>query len=161
MKKFKELASFLKENEYTDSSEPIRVARSDYGVFRVEDKHSLGRVNALIHEFTKREFVDPKQGMAQLRHKLNLIGLDFEMAAYDRIDEGSQDYKVNRFGGEFGVTPDHDLSAGFYKSDGISPFNDGVGMVLRTTFTVSESGLYNIEAMIVPDVDEEGDDDDI
>ena len=67
MKKFKELASFLKENEYTDSSEPIRVARSDYGVFRVEDKHSLGRVNALIHEFTKREFVDPKQGMAQLR----------------------------------------------------------------------------------------------
>ena len=161
MKKFKELSSYLKENEYTDSSEPIRVARSDYGVFRVEDKETLGRINALIYEYTKREFIDPKNAMSQLRHKLNLIGLDFEMAAYDRVDEGSQDYKINRFGGEFGTTPEHDLSKGFYKSDGISPFNDGVGMVLRTTYTVSESGMYSIDAMIVPDIDEDEDDDDI
>ena len=161
MKKFKELTSYLKESEYTDSSEPIRVAQSDYGVFRIEDKHSLGRVNTLIHEFVKREFVDPKAGMCQLRHKLNLIGLDFEMAAYDRIDEGSQDYKINRFGGEFGTTPEHDLSTGFYKSDGITPFNDGIGMVLRTTYTVSESGMYSIDAMIVPDDTDEDKDDDI
>ena len=159
MKKFKELSSYLKENEYTDSSEPIRVARSDYGIYRVEDKETLGRINALIHEYTKREFIDPKNAMSQLRVKLNLIGLDFEMAAYDRVDEGSQDYKINRFGGEFGTTPEHDLSKGFYKSDGISPFNDGVGMVLRTTYAVSESGMYSIDAMIVPDIDEDEEDD--
>ena len=48
-----------------------------------------------------------------------------------------------------------------YKSDGVSPYNDGVGMVLRTTYSVNESGMFKIDAMIVPDVDEDEDNDDI
>tara|TARA_R100000005_G_C4905517_1_gene145624 strand:- start:178 stop:678 length:501 start_codon:yes stop_codon:yes gene_type:complete len=165
MKKFKELSSFLTENEYWDSTEPLRNRTSDYGVYRIEDKHQLGRINSFIEEFMSREFIDPKHAMSQLRHKLNLAGLDFEMDAnkigYNRtpdIDEGTRDYKIERFGGEFGTKPDHDLSTGFYKSDGVSPFNDGVGMVLRTTYTVNESGMFKISAMIVPDIDEDNED---
>jgi|TARA_R110000824_G_scaffold223491_4_gene411255 hypothetical protein len=171
MKKFKELSGFLNENEYWDSSEPLRARTSDYGIYRIEDQHQLGRINSFIEGFMKREFIDPKHAMSQLRHKLNLAGLDFELSpnkvGHDRnphIDEGTEDYKILRFGGEFGTKPDHDLSTGFYKSDGISPSNGGVGMVLRTTYSVNESGMFKIDAMIVPDVDkeeDEKDDDDI
>tara|TARA_R110002074_G_scaffold7617_1_gene32244 strand:+ start:161 stop:709 length:549 start_codon:yes stop_codon:yes gene_type:complete len=167
MKKFKELSGFLNENEYWDSSEPLRARTSDYGIYRIEDQHQLGRINSFIEGFMKREFIDPKHAMSQLRHKLNLAGLDFELSSnkvgHDRnphIDEGTEDYKILRFGGEFGTKPDHDLSTGFYKSDGISPSNGGVGMVLRTTYSVNESGMFKIDAMIVPDVDKEDEEDD-
>lgn len=159
MKKYKELANFLKESEYTATgTDPVNTAYSDSGVYRIEDKAQLGKINAFIHAFTQREFVDPRQAMSQLRHKLNFAGLDFELPKVTDIDEGTENYKLTRSGGEFGTKPDHDLSKGFYKSDGISPFNDGVGMVLRTTYNVSESGLYKIDAMIVPDTDEDEED---
>ena len=154
MRKFKELRDFLKESEYTPTTDTWKSAYSDYGVYRIEDKEQLNKINAFIHNFTEKAFIEPRHAMSQLRHRLNLAGLDFEMPHSNAIEEGTKSYKINRFGGEFGTTPTHNLMTdSFYKSDGISHQNNGVGMTLRCSYTVNESGLYNIKAMIVPDTE--------
>jgi len=152
MRKFKELRDFLKESEYTPTTDTWQSAYSDYGVYRIENEEQLNKINAFIHTFTERSFIEPRHAMSQLRQKLNLAGLDFEMPSNNSIKEGTTSYKINRFGGEFGTTPTHNLMKnGFYKGDGISHNNNGVGMSLQCTYDVNESGLYKIKAMIVPD----------
>ena len=96
--------------------------------------------------------------MGQLKTKLNLAGLDFDFNSKDAIDEGTKEYALSRFGGEFGTTPEHDLRKGFYESDGISPYNNGVGFVLKCTYNINENGLYSIKAMVVPDAKDDSDD---
>ena len=50
----------------------------------------------------------------------------------------------------FGTTPTHDLKQGFYKGDNIAEFNGGVGLNLSIDVYQEDSGLYQMDAKIVP-----------
>lgn len=152
MKSFKEIISKveeLSESEYTTWGSGQRSAHSDYGVHRIENQDELGRINAFLNAFTKREFLDPKAAIAELRHKFNTMTLDFDWNNTSSFDGGSVELPVTRFGGTFGksLTTPHDE---FETTDGISEFNNGVGFALNISVDQPDGGLYTIDAKMMP-----------
>ena len=130
-----------------------RSARDDFGIHRVENEEQVGRLNAFLNAFTDREFLSPKTAMVQIRHKLNTTGLDFEWNNNSSITNETMNLPLARWGGSFGTTPTHDLKTGFYKSDNIKEFNNGVGLSLRVSAEQEDVGLYLLDAKIVPSVE--------
>ena len=152
MKSFKEIISKvepLAESGYITWGSGQRSAHSHYGVHRIENQDELGRINAFLNAFTQREFLDPKGAMAQLRHKFNTMTLDFDWTNTSSFDGGSVEIPLNRFGGTFGKAVDtpHDE---FQTTDGISEFNNGVGLALKVSVDQPEGGLYTMDAKVVP-----------
>jgi len=59
---------------------------------------------------------------------------------------GPNVFPMNRFGGTFGTTPDHDLlKDGFQVTDGISEFNGGKGLNLVIDVQITPSHLYKFD----------------
>jgi hypothetical protein len=152
MIKFKELNTFLEtlfEGEYTAGGGAARSAHSDYGVHRVENPEQVGRINTFLNAFTQREFIEPKAAVAQLRHKFNTVGLDFDWNATSNIKEdGTMNIPLNRFGGTFGKSMQTPY-AEFETTDGIKEYNNGKGLNLQLNVSNGESGLYKLDAKIV------------
>tara|TARA_R110000824_G_scaffold254455_1_gene443488 strand:+ start:2382 stop:2855 length:474 start_codon:yes stop_codon:yes gene_type:complete len=157
MKSYKELQENLQ--KVTEGQETVggagRSAHSDFGVHRVEHPEQLGRLNAFLNAFTQMEFLEPKSAIATIRHKLNLAGMDFEWNNTSTYTpEENLKLPLNRYGGSFGTTPTHDLKQGFYKGDNIAEFNGGVGLSLSIDVYQEDSGLYQMDAKIIPNVPE-------
>ena len=150
MIKFKELNTFLEtlfEGEETTGG-ASRSAFSDSGVHRIENPEQLARINAFLNAFTQREFIEPKAAVAQIRHKFNLIGLDFDWNASSGIKDGSMSIPLNRFGGTFGKSLQTPY-AEFETTDGISEYNNGKGLNLQLNVENGDGGLYKLNAKIV------------
>jgi len=154
MKTYKELQGKL--NTITEGQETVggaaRSAHSDFGVHRIEHPEEVGRLNAFLNAFTQMEFLDPRSGVAQIRHKMNLAGLDFEWNNRSDINaESTLNLPLSRWGGSFGTKPDHDLMRdGFYRGDNISDVEGGQGLSLRIEVHQEDLGLYLMDAKIVP-----------
>ena len=150
MIKFKELNTFLTalfEGEETTGG-ASRSAFSDDGVHRIENPEELARINAFLNAFTQKEFIEPQAAVAQIRHRFNTIGLDFDWNNASTIDEGGINIPINRYGGTFGKalqTP----YAEFETTDGIKEFNGGKGLALNVSVSNSDGGLYKMDAKIV------------
>ena len=158
MKSYKQLLQKINESEYTPGSYERgdvagaggRSAHSDLGSYRNELDEIVGRINAFIREYTSREFIDPTNLRNQLKARLNHVGLDFECDAKERLGEGSFTYQLQRFGGSFGTTPEHDLlKDGFLKTDMIREFV-GSGMILSFNITRNEHSMFEVDARIQP-----------
>jgi hypothetical protein len=154
MKTYKELQQTIE--TLTEGQETVggaaRSAHSNFGVHRVENLTELIRLNSFLKAFTQREFLEPKSAVAQIKHKLNLAGLDFDWNNKSELNiEDTMKLPLNRWGGSFGTTPTHNLLVqGFYTGDNISEFNNGVGLALNLDVTQDDDGLYEIDAKIVP-----------
>ena len=150
MIKFKELDTFLTalfEGEETTGG-ASRSAYSDYGVHRVENPEQLGRINAFLKSFTQRDFIEPRTAIAQLRHKFNTIGLDFDWTGSSVIEDKSMSIPLNRFGGTFGKSLQTPY-AEFETTDGIKEYNNGKGFSLNIDVSNGDDGLYKIGAKVV------------
>ena len=112
MKTYKELQEKLdnlSESSYTVGG-AARGAHSNFGVHRVEHPEQVGRLNAFLNSFTQMEFLDPRSAVAQLRHKFNLSGLEFEWNNQSSVDiENTMNIPLERWGGSFGTIPTHNL----------------------------------------------------
>jgi len=151
MKTYKELQEkidTIAESAYV-SGGAARGAHSEFGVHRIENDEQVGRINAFLNAFTDKEFLSPKTAIAQIRHKLNMSGLDFEWNNASVVTNETMNLPLTRWGGSFGTTPTHDLKTGFYKGDNIKEFNDGVGLSLRVNADQEDGGLYIIDARII------------
>ena len=156
MKTYKELISQLNEGEEQPGNYSYgagsgqRSAHSDMGNYRVELGEIVTRLNAFIREYTGKEFLDPTQLSNQLKTRLNNVGLDFDCDLKSRVEEGNYTYPLNRFGGSFGTTPEHDLlKDGFLTTDMISEFA-GTSMVLRYNVSKNDDSMFVIDAKLVP-----------
>ena len=70
-------------------------------------------------------------------------------------------YRLTRFGGVFGTSPDHDLlKNGFINSDGISDARNGVGLNLIIGIVETPNGLFKLDVNIEDAVNETEEDDD-
>jgi len=150
MIKFKELNTFLEtlfEGEETVGG-AARSAHSDYGVHRIESPEQVQRLNAFLNAFTQREFIEPRTAVAQLRHKFNTIGLDFDWNASSSLQDGNNTISLNRYGGTFGKSLQTPY-AEFETTDGIKEYNNGKGLNLNLNLSNGEDGLYKLEAKIV------------
>ena len=149
MKTYKDFKNTLAEQgEYTPSGmvqTSVDARDSIVPLHDIGDPESMGAVNAFIEQFTSKEWINPRQGVAQLRARLNTCGLHFDFQANGGVVEGTEDYPLSLFGGRYGW----DMSKGdVSEDDGITP-KLGYGIALRTTYRKSESGMYTIEAKIV------------
>jgi len=153
MKKYKELQEkiqTLSEGQYVAGG-AARSAHSDFGVHRIEDENQILRLNSFLSAFTQREFLEPKTAIAQMKHKLNLAGLDFDWDNGSNVKtEEAMELPLKRWGGSFGTIPTHDLKKGFYTSDNISEYNGGVSLALKVDVLRDDDGLYEIDAKIIP-----------
>lgn len=154
MKKYKELKQQLTESELQDGGalggypkdRGSRSAFSDYGVHRIENKEQLQRIKAFLNAFTSREYLEPRSALSLLRVKLNLVGLDFEFnKKVEILFNQPMIFKLTRYGGTFGTSPQHDLSKGFEVTDGF----DGNSLSLIISINEAESGLYKMDAKLV------------
>tara|TARA_Y100000034_G_scaffold133641_2_gene199697 strand:+ start:2556 stop:3047 length:492 start_codon:yes stop_codon:yes gene_type:complete len=152
MKTYKELQENIDtilENEVVTGG-ASRSAHSDFGVHRIEADNQVGRLNAFLNAFCQREFLDPKSAVAQIRHKFNQAGLDFEWNNTCSITKESINLPLTRWGGSFGTTPTHNLMTdGFYKGDNIKEFNGGKGLSLKIESNQNDGGLYQLNVKIV------------
>ena len=158
MKSYKQLKRQLNESEYVDGGalgqwptpDSTRSAADDVGIHRVELDGQVQKLQAFLHAFTGREYLDPRAALSLMRVKLNLAGLDFDFNKKTEVSVGKPQYfKLNRFGGTFGTTPDHDLSKGFKVTDGVEDILGGDHLALAVTINEAESGLYKMNAQIV------------
>jgi hypothetical protein len=158
MKSYKQLKRQLNESEYIDGGalgqwptpDSTRSAADDIGIHRIEVDSQLQKLQAFLHAFTGREYLDPRAALSLMRVKLNLAGLDFSFNGKTQIDVNKPIYlKINRFGGTFGTTPDHDLSKGFKVTDGVEDILGGDHLAVVVTISEAQSGLYKMNAKIV------------
>jgi len=105
------------------------------------DTEGLHRINVFLKHFFRKTTLNPQYDLAQLRVRLNHLGLDFEINALKKIDK-STDIEVTK-GNVFGVLPTTDLSKGFYKGEDLPKFN------LKITLDKVDSG-YKIDAVLTP-----------
>tara|TARA_R110000737_G_scaffold45351_2_gene65467 strand:+ start:161 stop:640 length:480 start_codon:yes stop_codon:yes gene_type:complete len=159
MKTYKDLKETL--SQITETQEvaggAARSAHSDFGVHRIESQIQLARLNSFLNAYTQREFLDPKNAISEIRQKLNLAGLDFDWnnSSTISVDE-TKNLTLKRWGGSFGTTPTHNLmKQGFYTSDNISEFNNGIGLSLKVNLYRDDDGLYDLDAKIVPNTNED------
>lgn len=159
MKSYKQLKKQLNESEYVDGGalgqwpapDSTRSAADDIGIHRIELDSQVQKLQAFLHAFTGREYLDPRAALSLMRVKLNLAGLDFDFNKKTEILVGKPLlFKINRFGGTFGTTPDHDLlKNGFKVTDGVEDILGGQHLALSVVISEAQSGLYKMEANIV------------
>ena len=108
-----------------DPRNSAKTALSDFGTHRLGNDAMLDRVNAFLHAYSGKEFLDPDGALAVIKNKLNIIGLDFKPV---KMDVGSNVIKLYQYGapglGVFGVAKDlkTDLTKEpFSKTAGLDP----------------------------------------
>jgi hypothetical protein len=158
MKKFKQIIALVESGEAEDGggfgepnqpSRTTRSAASDFGTHRIENDTQLNRIKAFLSSFTNREYIDPRGALALLRAKLNILGLDIPFSPKTKLMPGPNLFPMNRFGGTFGTTPEHDLlKDGFLETDGISEFNGGKGMNMIIDVQITPNHMYKFDISI-------------
>lgn len=127
-----------------------RSASDDVGIHQIQKNSQVQKLQAFLHAFTGREYLDPRAALSLMRVKLNLAGLDFDFTNKTNLDVNKPQYFViKRFGGTFGTTPDHDLSKGFKVTDGVEDILGGDHLALAINIIEAESGLYKMNVKIV------------
>ena len=164
MKKFKELTTQIglyESGEHTFGGGFNNInqlahsisAASDEGVYNIQRKSQLNRINAFLDAFSNKEYMDPRGALGMLRAKLNITGLDFDFNNIsDFTEEGHNRFPITRFGGTFGKALDTPFDE-FETTDGIKEYNNGKGLNLDINLSTTDSGLYKIDAKIVESSD--------
>jgi len=157
MKSFKELRQSVDEAVYRAGGTDGRDASDagiggEVGLYQIQDSRAISQLNSFIGAFNQAEFLNPMAGLARLREKLRAsAGIEFECDVNMLPEDGySVDYALSQFGGSFGTTPEHDLmTQGFYEDDGIES-KLGTKLVLRTSFSKNDVGMWKVDASIIP-----------
>ena len=142
MKTFDDLKQVLE--GYNAWGSTNRSALSDFGAHRVDNDEQVFRINVFLENYFQRPILDSVGSFNALRAKLNIVGLDFQFDPTAVRTEGKFEFPVTRYGGEFGTTPETDLSKGFYRSEG-----PGNTLVRLTGEVVKEGSGYSIVAKLV------------
>ena len=126
----------------------------DYGsgIFDLCQDDNMNRVNAFLHAYFRREFVDYGTQLGPLKTKLNLVGLDFDYNKNTKLREGVNRFELNRFGGTFGKNIDTPFEE-FERTNG---FADGTEYFLEMNVVPGMNGLYRINAKLVRQASDNG-----
>lgn len=164
--KFKELISNIKtlvENSgehsegggglYSGQAVPGPSALTDKGTFNLALPRSVDAINALLHTFSYKDYIDPDGLMAIVKQKLNHFGLDFACKS-NKVQDGQTMYELVQYGspqlGVYGQNPYDDVNKkGFSQGDGIKE-KLGHSLALSVNVEKMPTGLRKVTLMIVP-----------
>ena len=123
---------------------------SDFGTHRLENDQMMDRLNAFLHAYSGKEFLDPDGALAVLKNKLNIIGLDFKPM---KLNLGANLLKLYQYGtpglGVFGVAKNlqTDLTKEpFSRTTGLDP-NFDMNLVIMVEKTPSHLVKFNLKAV--------------
>lgn len=90
----------LQEENWGVGVHPYPAADSvEYGnLLDLEDEGSLNQLNAFVGSIAHRDYMDPKVAVCNLRNKLQMIGLNFDMDESMIYNGGTVDIPLYRFG---------------------------------------------------------------
>lgn len=127
-------------------------ALTDKGTFNIKLPRSIDAINALLHTFSNKDYIDPDGLTSIIQQKLNHFGFDFECDG--RINDGENVFELVQYGspqlGIYGQNPYDDVNVkGFSQGDGIK---EKIGHSLNLVVNVQRmpSGLKKVNMMIVP-----------
>lgn len=156
MKRFKELRNEMGElaEEHSEGGgfgyDPVltgkgRSANDNIQPVNYENDQEMAKMNAFVHTFCSKSYVDPKSALFLLRAKLNLANIDFDVSRASDIKlDTDYEFPLKRFGGTFGTSPSHNLANGFEVTNG---FNGG-NYVLKCRINSVQGSLFTIDAKI-------------
>ena len=149
MKKFKELRQEIHETTGGETRAGFGVGKSARDSIAnlndVTDPQARGAINSFIESFLSGPCLNPGHRLAELRARLNTVGLSFDMD-HRNVGLGEQSYGLNAYGGRYGFV---DIDGVVKEDDGIAPKNGGVSMSLNVNVTQDDNGEYRMEAKIV------------
>ena len=149
MKKFKELRQEVHESTGGETRAGFGIGTSARDSIAnlndITSPESQGAINAFIESFLSGPCLNPGHRLAELRARLNTMGISFDMD-HRNVSEGQQTYQLNAYGGRYGFL---DIDGVVKEDDGIAHRNGGVGLALDVNIS-SDGGMYAMEAKIVP-----------
>jgi hypothetical protein len=127
-------------------------ALTDKGTFNLNLPRSIDAINAMLHGFSARDYIDPDGLTGVVKQKLNHFGLDFSCSG--KVQDGENSYELVQYGstqlGVYGQNPYDDVNKkGFKQGDGIK---EKLGHSLKLIVNVQRlpTGLRKVNMMIVP-----------
>lgn len=127
-------------------------ALTDKGTFNLKLPRSIDAINALLHSFSNKDYIDPDGITSLVKQKLNHFGLDFSCSG--KVNDGENVYELVQYGspqlGVYGQNPYDDVNkTGFSQGDGIK---EKLGHSLNLLVNVQKTpiGLRKVSMMIVP-----------
>ena len=150
MKDYKELKINIQEaGEGSDTPSGERntsfAGHAPDSIYQIEKPGILEKINGFIKAYTDKEYIDVNNAIVELRQRLNTVGFDFEYTR-NNVSEGPREYTLTQFGGRYGW----DMEKGDVVSDDGITHRLGHGLVIRCESYQTDSGLWKIDASIVP-----------
>ena len=127
-------------------------ALTDKGTFNLKLPHSIDAINAMLHSFSNKDYIDPDGITSVVKQKLNHFGLDFMCG--NKLADGENAFELVQYGspqlGIYGQNPYQDVNKqGFKQGDGIK---EKLGHSLKLVINSQRqpNGLRKVGIMIVP-----------
>ena len=127
-------------------------ALTDKGTFNIQLPRSIDAINALLHTFSNKDYIDPDGVTSVVKQKLNHFGFDFMCSG--KVNDGENVYELVQYGspqlGVYGQNPFDDVNkTGFKQGDGIK---EKIGHSLNLIVNVQRmpTGLRKVSMMLVP-----------
>ena len=122
------------------------VENSNLGPHNIENADVLKQVNAFVGSIAEREFINAKQAVAELREKLNRIGLTFGEVDMPG-DKGKVEASMIQFGGRYGKTGSEQADE-VTSDDGISHRKES-GLKIQFEYETLKNGTSKVYAKLV------------
>jgi hypothetical protein len=129
---------------------------TDKGTFNLQLPRQIDAINAMLHTFSGRDYIDPNSVLAVAKQKLSMVGLDFKLPK-TQLSDGLTMVELVQYGspdiGVYGQNPYDDVNKkGFAQGDGIKE-KLGTSLGLSITVEKQPNHLRKVSLVIVPIAD--------
>jgi hypothetical protein len=123
------------------------------GTHNLQMPRHVDAINAMLHTFSCRDYIDPDSILGVVRQKLNLFGLDFATPK-TILSDGLSMFELVQYGspqlGVYGQNPYDDVNkTGFKQGDGIKE-KLGHSLSLSVNIEKQPNHLRKVSLVIVP-----------
>jgi hypothetical protein len=126
---------------------------TDKGTFNINVPRQIDAINAMLHVFSTKDYIDPDSVLAVVKQKLNLVGFDFKAPA-TKVSDVLSVFELVQYGspelGVYGQNPYSDVNkTGFKQGDGIKE-KLGHSLALHMNVEKQPNHLRKVTLVIVP-----------
>jgi hypothetical protein len=151
MKTYKEVKTLINEaGEGSDTPNGGAYAPADFAgnianaMYQFEKPGVIEQINGYLKALSEKEYIEPRGAIVELRTRLNIINLDFEIQE-GVVVEGKYEYKLTANGGRFGW----DMEVGDVVSDDGISHRLGHGLKITCESIQGENGLWQLHCEVV------------
>lgn len=119
----------------------------DHGnLLNLDDEGTLNQLNAFVGSVAHRDYMDPRVAVENLRNKLQIIGLNFDIEESMIYNSGTVDIPLYRFGTVTGWSKN--LDGGYVSGLKTMDENGSYSYMIEMSFEKLLNGLTSIRAQV-------------